>query len=118
MKALSKKIIAFRNARNWKQFHTPLNLALSLQIEVAELLEQFQWKDNADFVKEYGINKQKQKAVNDEVADILAYLILFSESLHIDLESAFKKKMKDNDKKYPIEKSKGNAKKYTEFINK
>lgn len=115
MKSLIKKMVKFRNVRDWKKFHTPLNIAISLQLEISELLEHFQWKSNEEFMKIYNTDSKKRKAVQDEVADILSYLLLFADSLNIDLEKVWKVKMEDNSKKYPVSKSKGNAKKYTEF---
>lgn len=115
MKSLIKKIVKFRDQRDWKKFHTPLNIAISLQLEASELLEHFQWKSNDEFVKLYITNSKKRKAVQDEVADIFSYLLLFADSLNIDLEKIWKIKMKDNNKKYPVSKSRGNSKKYTEF---
>lgn len=115
MKSLIKKIVKFRDQRDWKKFHTPLNIAISLQLEASELLEHFQWKSNDEFVKLYATNSKKRKAVQDEVADIFSYLLLFADSLNIDLEKIWKIKMKDNNKKYPVSKSRGNSKKYTEY---
>lgn len=115
MKSLLQKIVAFRNKRDWKQFHTPLNIALSLQLEISELLEQFQWKTNDDFIKEYAKSNKKRKAVQDEIADVLTYVLLFADSLGIDLEKAYTNKMKQNAAKYPVAKSKGSSKKYNQL---
>ena len=109
---LTKKIVAFRNNRDWKQFHTPKNLAISLSLEASEVLEHFQWKDT-DEVAEH-INSHK-KEIADEMADVLAYLLLMSHDLDIDLQQAFNQKMEQNEMKYPVEKAKGNNKKYTEL---
>lgn len=101
MKEFINKIINFRNKRNWKQFHSPENLAKSISIEAGELLESFQW----DSV--YDINE-----VKDELADVLIYCILMADSLDLDIEEIINNKIKKNEKKYPVEKSKGNSKKY------
>ncbi len=112
IKKLTKLLVDFRDKRDWKKFHTPLNLAISLQLEVAELLEHFQWKDNNQFLKEYK-NPKKKEEVKKEIADIFAYLLFLAHALNIDLEEALLDKMKENEKKYPVEKAKGKATKYT-----
>lgn len=101
---LKNKIIKFKKDRDWDQFHSPENLAKSISIEAAELLECFQWND------EYDIN-----AVTDEMADVFAYLINMADKLNIDLIDITNKKVDKNAIKYPIEKAKGNAKKYNKF---
>jgi NTP pyrophosphatase (non-canonical NTP hydrolase) len=112
LKKLTKILTDFRDKRDWKKFHAPLNLAISLQLEVAELLEQFQWMDNEQFLKEYQ-DPKKRKRVEEEIADIFGYLLLLAHSLDIDLEKALIEKMKENEKKYPVEKAKGKSTKYT-----
>jgi NTP pyrophosphatase (non-canonical NTP hydrolase) len=112
LKKLTKILTDFRDKRDWKKFHAPLNLAISLQLEVAELLEQFQWMDNEQFLKEYQ-DPKKRKRVEEEIADIFGYLLLLAHSLDIDLEKALLEKMKENEKKYPVEKAKGKSTKYT-----
>lgn len=98
-----EQLIQFRDKRNWKQFHTPENLAKSITIEASELLENFQWgKQNADL-----------ENIKEEVADILSYLILFCDEMEIDLIDVTNKKMILNDKKYPVDKAYNNSKKYT-----
>lgn len=104
MEKLRKKILEFREERDWKQFHTPENLAKSIVIESAELLECFQWNSN--------YNKEE---VEEEVADVFNYLILLEAELGIDLIEVTKKKLEKNREKYSIENSKGNSKKYTKF---
>ena len=99
-----KKIIAFRDERNWKQFHTPENLAKSISIEAAELLEHFQWD-----------NKFSKHEVCEELADVLIYSILMAESLDADIYEIINTKLDKNATKYPVEKAKGNSKKYTEM---
>lgn len=104
MQNLINRIRNFRDARDWKQFHTPENLAKSISIEAAELLENFQW--NATFNKENVI---------DELADVMNYCILMADALNIDLEKAINDKIDKNEIKYPVEKSKGLSKKYNEL---
>ena len=105
-------LLEFRNARDWKQFHTPKNLAISLSLEASEVLEHFQWKTDIEF-KEY--LKTHQEDLADELADVFNYLLLLSNELDIDLLKAAERKLEKNKQKYPIEKAKGNHKKYTEL---
>lgn len=104
MEEIFEKIIEFQSERDWKKFHTPENLAKSISIEAAELLEHFQWG------KEYDIGE-----VSEELADVLIYSFYMVDSLGLDLKDIIFKKMKKNAIKYPVEKSKGNATKYTEL---
>ncbi len=105
MDELIQKILLFRDDRNWKQFHTPENLAKSISIEAAELLENFQW-DN-DFNRQH---------VLEELADVMIYSILMADTLDADVVKIMEDKLKKNSLKYPIEKSQGNSKKYTNFL--
>jgi len=100
-----EKLIKFRDDRNWKQFHTPDNLAKSISIEANELLENFQWgNQNADIDN-----------IKEEVADIFGYILLLCNELDIDLLEVTNEKIKLNDKKYPVEKAYGNSKKYNKL---
>lgn len=109
LKHLQQKIIEFRDARNWKQFHNPKDLAISLSLEAGELLENFQWKSSKEAVQANFEN------VKDEIADVMVYALLLSHELGIDVEEAIVNKLKKNELKYPIEKSFGSKKKYNEF---
>lgn len=109
---LQKKVIAFRDARNWKQFHNPKDCAISLTLEAAELLEHFQWKTEAE-LKDY--LKHSKNDIADELIDVLYWILLISHDLDIDITKAFDRKMAHNDKKYPVEKSTNSHKKYTEL---
>jgi len=104
MKDLLEKLLKFRKARDWEKFHTPENLVKSLSIESSELLECFQWS-----------NKYNLEDVKSEVADVYTYLLLFAHSLDIDLDKVASEKLAISEKKYPVEKAKGNATKYTKF---
>ncbi len=110
---LKNKAIDFRDKRDWKQFHTPKDMSISIAIEAAELMECFQWK-NAETLKQY-LSSEKSKNVSKEMADILIYLITMAHDLNIDLIEEALMKIDENDKKYPISKSKGNATKYKEL---
>ena len=109
---ITKQIIDFRDARDWKQFHNPKDLSLSLVLEVAELIEHFQWKDK-DEIDEH-IKKNKED-ISDEMADVLYFLLVLAHDLDINLVEAVRRKIQKNNAKYPVEKSKGNHKKYTEL---
>lgn len=102
-------ILAFREARNWKQFHTPKDLAISLSLEAAELLECFQWSGSDVEVKE------KKTHMEEELADILIYSVLFADAIGADIPAIIKSKLAKNGQKYTVEKAFGNAKKYTDF---
>lgn len=113
IKALQKKYIKFRNERDWAQFHNPKDLAISLALEAAEVLEHFQWKTPEE-IEKY-IKSEKIEHLKDEVADVAIYLFLLTHELGIDLEKAYLDKVKKNDKKYPVKKAKGSYKKYNEY---
>lgn len=104
----------FVKAREWERFHTPKNLAMALAGEAAELLELFQWltPEESETLTQ---DPAKAKALRDEMADVLFYLLRLVDRFGIDLEAAFLEKMEDNGRKYPTERSKGSAKKYTEY---
>jgi NTP pyrophosphatase (non-canonical NTP hydrolase) len=109
MNELIKKVVEFRDLRNWKQFHNPKDLAISLSIEASELLENFQWKTSEESVTE---NLPK---IREELADVLIYALLLSNELNIDPEQAIIDKIKKNGEKYPVEKAYGSNRKYNEL---
>jgi dCTP diphosphatase len=108
---LTKRIIDFRDARHWKQFHNPKDVALSLVLEASEVMEHFQWK-NEDEIKKY--IKTNKAAISEELADVLYWVLLMSHDLKIDILEALENKIDKNEIRYPVEKAKGNAKKYSE----
>lgn len=112
IKELTKIILKFRNARNWKQFHNPKDTSLSLVLEATEVMEYFQWKNNEE-MREY--IKTHKEDIGNELSDVLYWVLLMSHDLKLDIEKSFKNKMKINNEKYPIYKSKNNHKKYTEL---
>lgn len=102
------KLVNFRDERDWAQFQTPKNLAVSISLEAAELLEHFQWTtDNQD------IPPERRDKIAEEVADILIYLLLFAHNMDIELVRAAQDKIKKNEKKYPAELVRGKSDKYT-----
>jgi NTP pyrophosphatase (non-canonical NTP hydrolase) len=114
LKELQKKAIQFRDDRDWKRFHNPKDLALSINIEAGELAELFQWKTNEE-IKEMLKDPKKFESLKHELADIILYCLDMAEETNIDLEKAILEKLEHNAKKYPIEKAKGTAKKYNEL---
>jgi len=109
---LTKKIIAFRDARDWKQFHNPKDVALSLVLEAGEVMEHFQWKNKEEMEKYIETNKSD---IGEELADVLYWVLLMSHDLKIDVLDALDKKIVKNEEKYPVEKAKGRHSKYTEL---
>lgn len=112
IKKLTEKIVKFRDKRDWKKFHNPKDVALSLILEVAEVLEHFQWKSKAEIDKYIKTNK---KEIGEELADVLYWVLLMSNDLKINIRKALIDKIKKNEENYPIEKSKGKHTKYTEL---
>ncbi|MHA7109219.1 nucleotide pyrophosphohydrolase [Sunxiuqinia elliptica] len=108
-KDVIEKLIEFRDERNWEQFHDSKNLALALSIEAAELNELFLWK------KEHELNEVNYEKLKEELADVLAYAFLLAEKHELDVFDIVLDKIKKNAVKYPVEKAKGTAKKYTEL---
>ncbi len=104
-----EKLVAFRDERDWKQFHDTKNLATALSIEVAELNELFLWKDVA---ASEDVDKDR---IKEELADVFAYAFLLAEKHGLDVKAIVLDKIKRNGEKYPVEKAKGSAKKYNEL---
>ena len=112
LRGLLKSALKFRDEREWKQFHSFKDLAITLSLEAGELLEHAQWKTQAELDKYL---KTHREHVADELADVLHVLLLVAEHCEIDLAQAFYAKMKKNRAKYPVEKARGSAKKYHEL---
>lgn len=109
LKDLQKKILKFRDARDWKKFHNPKDMSLSLVLEATEVMEHFQWKDKRE-LNEY--IKTYKKEIGEELADVLYWVLLMSHDLEIDILDELENKMKKNEEKYPIDKAKGKHTKY------
>ena len=109
---IKKRLREFAEARDWDQFHSPKNLASAVSVEAAELLEIFQWLSEESSRKLDSASKEK---VEQEIADVFLYLIRLADKLDIDVLAAANRKIAINESKYPVELSKGNAMKYTEF---
>ncbi len=104
-----ERIKKFCEERDWSQFHDPKNLAISLQLESAEVLELFQWTKNNE------IKSGKESEISDELADVMYWLIMLANHYNVDLLDAMNKKMQKNEAKYPVEKAKGKSNKYNEL---
>lgn len=109
---LKIRLREFAEARDWNQFHSPKNLSMALSVEVAEIVEHFQWITEEE---SKNLPKDKLADIETELADTLIYLTRLADKLNIDLLRAASKKMEINEQKYSVDKAKGNAKKYTEF---
>ena len=103
---IKQALINFRNERDWEQFHNPKDLALAINVEAGELLELFLWKNPEE------ANREK---IKEELADILAYAFLLADKYGFDIKDIVMDKIKINGEKYPVDKSKGSAKKYNEL---
>ena len=112
LERLTAAVVQFRDERDWKQFHNPKDVALSLLLEAGEVLEIFQWKD-ARAVAEAAQARKDDLA--DELADVLCYTLLMAHDLGIDLSTALAAKLRKNALKYPVDKSRGSSSKYTEI---
>lgn len=106
MQEIIDTLIKFRNERDWEQFHNPKDLALAINVEAGELLELFLWKDSSEADKE---------KVKEELADVFAFAFLLAEKYGFDVKEIVLEKIKKNAEKYPVDKAKGTAKKYTDL---
>ncbi len=109
---LRDKLRAFAEARDWDQFHSPKNLSMALIAEAAELLEHFQWATEEE---SYALDQAKLQEVKHEIADVFIYLIRLSDRLNIDLWAAAREKLELNKEKYPADKVRGDARKYSDY---
>ena len=112
MQELIQKLRDFAKARDWDQYHSPKNLVMALSVEVAELVEHFQWLTQAESLD---LPAEKRACVKEEIGDVLIYLLNLSYKLGIDPIAAAHEKMEKNGQKYPVHKARGNARKYTEI---
>lgn len=112
MQELIKKVRAFAQDRDWEQFHSPKNLAMALSVEVAEVVEHFQWLTQAESNR---LDTAKTNEIREEIGDVMIYLARLADRLGIDPVQAAEEKMRINAKKYPVEKARGLAAKYTEL---
>ena len=106
-----EKVLKFRDDRSWKQFHNPKDLAISISLEAAELLEVFQWSAEDITCGE------KTDKIREELADVICYCILMADACGLDLDEIVREKLQKNNEKYPVEKAYGSKAKYTELKN-
>ena len=114
LEELTNRLLEFRDARDWRQFHSLKDLILSLNLEASELLELAQWKSEETFERETQTDPMRQR-LTEECADVLLYLLLIAERSGIDLQAAAAEKIAANAIKYPVSKARGTATKYTEL---
>lgn len=110
--SLTANVVSFRDERDWKQFHNAKDVSLSLLLEASELLELFQWKQADEIARVADANKDR---VAEELADVLYYTLLLAHDLGINVAEALRAKLEVNASKYPVDKARGNNKKYTEL---
>lgn len=108
---IQKRLDDFAKQRNWDQFHSPKNLSMALAVEAAELLEIFQWLTEEQS-REIINNEKEMSLIKEEIADVVIYLVRLADKLNVDIEKAVLEKIALNEKKYPVELAKDNAKKY------
>ena len=112
LRHLIQAAVQFRDQRDWAQFHTPKELAISLAVESAEMLQLLQWWKDKDLNR---VIRQKRSQIQDELADVFFSVLLLADELKIDLGRAFLEKLKKTGAKYPVSKARGSPKKYTEL---
>lgn len=112
IRSMTGAILAFREARDWAQFHTPKDMALSLMLEAGELAEHFQWKNETEARAHI---ETKRSEIGDELADVLYWVLLMAHDFNVDLRAAFESKMAKNAAKYPLDTAKGKHTKYSDL---
>lgn len=112
LRALQQRLAAFAAARDWEQFHSPKNLAMALSVEAAELVEEFQWLTEE---QSRNLSTDRRERVRLELADVFIYLLRLADTLGVDLLRAADDKIVLNEQKYPAERVRGDARKYTDY---
>lgn len=112
LERLRDQLREFAAGRDWNQFHSPKNLAIALSVEAGELLEHFQWLSDEESLT---LPDDRLEKIRDEIADVLLYLIRLADVLNVDLIKSADTKIEANAHKYPVDKARGSAKKYTEL---
>ena len=112
LRGLQLRLAAFAAARDWEQFHSPKNLTMALSVEVAELVEEFQWLSEPESKE---LDAERRERVRLELADVFIYLLRLADRLDVDLMRAADDKIALNERKYPAERVRGDARKYTEY---
>lgn len=109
MQSTIDKINKFRDDRDWRKFHNEKDLAISISIEASELLELFQWKNSEE------VTTKSLDRIKEELADVLIYSMMLADNLDLNIDNIIEEKLEKNNEKYPVSRSKGTNKKYTEF---
>lgn len=109
---LARRLADFAEARDWEQFHSPKNLSMALSVEAGELMEHFQWLTEA---QSRDLRDEQRARVEAELADVFIYLVRLADQLCVDLIDLADHKLRGNEEKYPVDKARGNAIKYTDF---
>jgi len=112
IKELTEEVLKFRDARDWKQFHNPKDVSISLALEAAELLEHFQWKTPKEIAAHVKAGKED---IADELADVFYWVLVLGHDLKIDVSEALRRKLVKNAEKYPVERSRGRITKYNKL---
>jgi NTP pyrophosphatase (non-canonical NTP hydrolase) len=112
LRALQQRVAAFAAARDWEPFHSPKNLAMALSVEAAELVEEFQWLTEE---QSRSLDAERRERVRLELADVFIYLLRLADKLGVDVMRAAEDKVALNENKYPAERVRGDARKYTEY---
>ncbi len=112
LRMLQQRLAAFAAERDWEQFHSPKNLAMALSVEAAEVVEEFQWLTEA---QSEDLDAERRERVRLELADVLIYLLRLADRLDVDLLLAADDKIEANARKYPAERVRGDARKYTDY---
>ena len=112
LRTLQQRLAAFAAARDWDQFHSPKNLAMALSVEAAELVEEFQWLTEEQSRQ---LDSERRERVRLELADVFIYLLRMADTLGVDLLRAADDKIVLNEQKYPAERVRGDARKYTDY---
>ncbi len=112
MEELTKKLRVFAKKRDWDRFHSPKNLAMALSVEVAEIVELFQWMTEK---QSKNLSKEKIEELKEEIGDVMIYLAKLADKFGIDVIDAAEKKLRINEKKYPAKAVRGKSKKYNEY---
>ena len=112
LRALQQRLAAFAAARDWERFHSPKNLAMALSVEAAELVEEFQWLTETESTQ---LDPERKERVRLELADVFIYLLRLADRLDVDLTRAAEDKIALNERKYPAERVRGDARKYSEY---
>ncbi len=115
LEEIKHRCCEFRDARDWKRFHNPKDLALALSCESAEILELFRFKDVPTIECELASDDTARSALGDEMSDVLYFLLTLADHVDIDLSAAFERKMRKNEEHYPVDLARGKNLKYTEL---